>query len=1641
MPILPNIQAQLKNTRGARNDARILLQKNQEAIQKLEEQIREQERNLSPNDNTNEQRTLLLKLQESSEGLLKDYITAKSGVVSLHNKFLFDPRPQDLIEELDDEIPFLLFPVRIETRFISVPLGTELWVRIFPDDIAITTHEKTLTENEVTYGTQYWKDRWLAKNDESLQMGAWNVLANAFGSNRASWVAKQTKPTNFSDTSVTTVNNLLFPVQDLSRSYAWSEAPHTRIMPDRFVVTGYSNNKIIFEEKGKLIPDPLIMGPDPKQVDTQITRDTITNEIQVKGDMEWVTDFDKAIDLGMGLKITVPSPFDVAGIEKLVVLGLRLSSDATENKVLLEDLIENHRFSDKGFSFLRTGTPTNNTSGNGSGLGGTDTGNENSFALEKKEDPVIITDNELLKMDGQRFAEALDLRMDLVQQIPLADKKDIHEAIAMNIALWPATMGFFLENMMNPVDQDEKPYLDSEAIRLTQEYFGRYVSARGHLPVFRVGAQPYGLLVTSDLSKWVWKEREHIRDNRHQHRLLLQNTFNKLQLTWEKILPQISFVGKAGDGFKHLLNVMGLQASAVEFYNRQGVDEEYEWNWLNFKGAGAYMNQWWQIQLNNKLNLGSQFGFDFTRLPKILDISFLEKHSMLTGPVVDYVADLKSEKLSEDIAIKAYDTDQTHNYIYWLLNSSYNDIVNQVFKSGTEPVAVPKALLYILLRHAYLQTHTDTVLDVMISLELLEIGTKQTKTFLYMNEQSEPSKVEYANVKASAVIDQLPTIYSNFTIADYLRTPAARSIPEVQSLLNQMGALTSLQSLPTARLERMFTEHLDLCTYRLDAWQSGFIQERLQQLRGTISSNGSPNREKRGIYIGAFTWVENLKPDLVNRRIVQKETLPKKIQEAVAGNIAEYLDNGGFIHGFSLNHAVSAAVMRNAYLSHAEPGSKKRMSVNLTSERVRLALNFLDGVRNSQDIPALLGYQFERGLHDRNATMNLDQYIYAVRQKFPLNSKQLTTIADNVPIETIEARNVVDGEQLLKAYQTSGYPYGITGLPSNESSNEAKAIKAELERMANVMDAVGDLALSESVYQLVQGNYDRAGAMMQAFTEGNNPPDPEIVKTPRSGNVITCRSALHLEVDPVDLIWGLSSDSPASATEKGTNKWLANIIGDPANIKCTASWVRNAATNDIQRGDISAADLLLHPIDLVLLNTSDTGNGSSPLEKRIAYIFRQNNNVPDNKQVTIVLRERNVLWGAEVKTFFEIQPLLLSLKELISDCRSLSATDYLMASEGHKGNPSNKRGFDADELKRRVLAAHTKLKTSLSNLSTKKANVVSPFTPIMFEDYRKAFLDLAAFSIEEAFPVSATGMTEAEKTQLDAQAGMLVPLLTSRTDQANKKITFVNTDPLPTDPDERVREQSKRIEQRVALYQEAAKLVFSKTFNVLPRFSVSNSAELATVTANASNLIRYSVNNQDNPLVVEEWVQSTARVRKKMNTLEKVLTFNDTYNPTPLLLTPLQLPHDPNNNWVAVEFPDTMVIKRDYISIMVQSPATPAFGGALCGLLIDEWNEVIPNREETTGIAFHFNQPNAMPPQTLLLAVAPEINGKWTWNELMGTLHDTLHRAKLRTVEPDQLDQTIYAQLLPTVLTPFTSHPHIVSSNFLSNVNVAIQRS
>ena len=82
----------------------------------------------------------------------------------------------------------------------------------------------------------------------------------------------------------------------------------------------------------------------------------------------------------------------------------------------------------------------------------------------------------------------------------------------------------------------------------------------------------------------------------------------------------------------------------------------------------------------------------------------------------------------------------------------------------------------------------------------------------------------------------------------------------------------------------------------------------------------------------------------------------------------------GFIHAPSVMQAQTAALLRNAHLNHSREDAQDLFAVDLSSRRVRLATTLLDGVRQGQPLGAVLGYLFERKLHEFGHDADIDEF-------------------------------------------------------------------------------------------------------------------------------------------------------------------------------------------------------------------------------------------------------------------------------------------------------------------------------------------------------------------------------------------------------------------------------------------------------------------------------------------------------------------------------------------------------------------------------------------------------------------------------------------------------------------------------------------
>lgn len=166
---------------------------------------------------------------------------------------------------------------------------------------------------------------------------------------------------------------------------------------------------------------------------------------------------------------------------------------------------------------------------------------------------------------------------------------------------------------------------------------------------------------------------------------------------------------------------------------------------------------------------------------------------------------------------------------------------------------------------------------------------------------------------------------------------------------------------------------------------------------------------------------------------------------------------------------------------------------------------------------------------------------------------------------------------------------------------------------------------------------------------------------------------------------------------------------------------------------------------------------------------------------------------------------------------------------------------------------------------------------------------------------------------------------------------------------------------------------------------------------------------------MEVWLGGVARVKAKVHEWEYISILNQAFKAGSTSdLVPLQFPFVTNDRWLALKFrdetdpADSFKINSDKLLYTTHFATPFNKAQAQCGIIIDDWTEVMPRETETTGITFHYNQPNSEPPQTMLLVTPLQHLGNWQWNDLVDALDETLQLAKKRAVEPNKLEGSNY---------------------------------
>jgi hypothetical protein len=284
------------------------------------------------------------------------------------------------------------------------------------------------------------------------------------------------------------------------------------------------------------------------------------------------------------------------------------------------------------------------------------------------------------------------------------------------------------------------------------------------------------------------------------------------------------------------------------------------------------------------MQLLQSFGYSGEEEPSVLKKLYASRQPRLDGPIID------NGPLSETAPVAPCAGQK--NYIEWLLEAAQTNLDKLQEERGFDTGKKPRALLYLMLRHALqlsfhlVAARQHTKSDTVSSVSFAE------PEFVHVKSNVEASESQYA------VLHQPAPNASNVRMADHISSILRFIDPE---LTEQIEALERLAQTPTARLERVFAEHIDCASYRLDAWKQGLLHWQLERLR-TIA------RQEAGTFLGGFGWLEEVRPE---NKVLTPVDLPGQIADLVnkPGDPPLVSDgqNLGLIHAPSINHATTAA--------------------------------------------------------------------------------------------------------------------------------------------------------------------------------------------------------------------------------------------------------------------------------------------------------------------------------------------------------------------------------------------------------------------------------------------------------------------------------------------------------------------------------------------------------------------------------------------------------------------------------------------------------------------------------------------------------------------------------------------------------------
>jgi hypothetical protein len=392
-------------------------------------------------------------------------------------------------------------------------------------------------------------------------------------------------------------------------------------------------------------------------------------------------------------------------------------------------------------------------------------------------------------------------------------------------------------------------------------------------------------------------------------------------------------------------------------------------------------------------------------------------------------------------------------------------------------------------------------------------------------------------------------------------------------------------------------------------------------------------------------------------------------------------------------------------------------------------------------------------------------------------------------------------------------------------------------------------------------------------------------------------------------------------------------------------------------------------------------------------------------------------------------PLIRTVREMIGQGRPAKAEDFLIEGDVYNvvqaATPG--QGMDLTNVEARLTTAFGPTTTGIMSLLDLQPaltdarddvdNIATiPGSESLFDALRELLLQANAFAIVGWVPEVAIEYSIEAQEKLSKQAGRVLAQIDSI--QSVVSVAFADLAGMT------------EVEDRLEKLREIGRALFGRSHKVFPEFNFYNKTDVDLSRSNANLL------TEGGDFAIEEWLHGISKVHTKMSGYHLHGMLTESLSETTPKREVIQLPvvSNTDDRWLGCKLPDGYALPDQAISLVLDLPDVYSTSNLQSGIILDEWTESIPDPTAITGLTFNYDQPNSEAPNTLLLAVTPEVTGTWSWEDMMNILDETLLMAKKRAIDPDINQNSVLGHMLPAIVAAVEAADSAPGMDFSRNI-------